>query len=112
MNPLPCPYVFPNGERCPGHIVNIEAFNADLSWALGEGGEWTFNHSQPRSQYHLFCSERDNHAGDRRPEQMNCYLSGMPDDLLSLVTTHARQHSSEPELPSGESLPEVRPRPV
>jgi hypothetical protein len=103
MTPVPCPYVFPNGERCPGHIVRVEAFNADLSWALGEDGAWTFSHSQPRSQYHLFCSERGNHAGGRRPEQMNLYLIGMSDDLSALVTAHAGQHSSEPELPFGES---------
>ena len=102
MAPFPCPYLFPNGQRCPGHVVRVEAFHADLSWALGENGEWTFSHSQPRSQYHLFCSEKGNHDGDRRPEQMNVYLSGMSDDLLALVTAHARQHGSEPELPLDE----------
>ena len=86
----PCPYVYPKGERCPGHIVRVEAFNADLSWAVDDSGRWTFNHSQPRSHYHLFCSEKGNHAGDRHPEQMKCYLSGIPDDLLTLIASNAQ----------------------
>jgi hypothetical protein len=102
MTRFPCPYVFPEGQRCPGHILRVKALNADLSWVLGENGEWTFNHSQPRSQYHLYCSERGDHAGDKRPEQMKRYLSGLPEDLLVLVTAHAGQ-STEPELPLGES---------
>ena len=28
MTPFPCPYVYPNGQRCPGQIVRIEALNA------------------------------------------------------------------------------------
>ena len=32
MATLPCPYLLPNGQRCPGHILKIEASNADLSW--------------------------------------------------------------------------------
>jgi len=104
MATLPCPYLLPNGQRCPGHIVKIEAFNADLSWTFHESGKWTFNHSQPRSQYRLFCSEKGDHTGDCRPEQMNLYLSGMPDNLLTLATAHARQ-ASEPELPLGDIAP-------
>jgi hypothetical protein len=102
MTPFPCPYLSPNGQRCPGHIVRVEALNADLSWALRENGDWKLNHSQPRSQYHLYCSERGDHSGDKRPEQMKRYLSRLPDDLMLLVTAHARQ-SNEPELPLGES---------
>jgi len=64
MATLPCPYLLPNGQRCPGHIVKIEAFNADLSWSFHESGKWTFNHSQPRSQYRLFCSEKGDHMGN------------------------------------------------
>jgi hypothetical protein len=40
--------------------------------------------------------------GDKRPEQMKRYLSGLPEDLLVLVTAHVGQ-STEPELPVGES---------
>ena len=83
MTPFPAPYVFPDSRLCPGHLVKIEAFNADLSWVFGESGGWTFKHSQPRSRYQLFCSERGDHAGDSLPEQMKCYLSGMSDDLLA-----------------------------
>ena len=35
---------------------------------------------------------------------MNLYLSGMPDNLLTLATAHARQ-ASEPELPLGDIAP-------
>jgi hypothetical protein len=91
MAPPPCPYVYPNGDKCPGHIVRVEAFNADLSWALDETGNWRFSHSQPRSQYLLFCSEKGNHAEDGRPEQMKCYTTGMPDDLLIVIASSAQQ---------------------
>ena len=58
MFPLPCPYVSPKGERCPGDIVKVEAFNADLRWTFDESGNWTFNRSQPRSEYHLSAPRR------------------------------------------------------
>ena len=108
MTPFPCPYVFPDSRRCPGHLVKIEAFNADLSWVLGESGGWVFNHAQPRSRYQLFCSERSGHAADSLPEQMKCYLSGMPDGLLAVVTALTRGSiPTEPELPVGEARPDA-----
>jgi len=109
MSPLPCPYVSPKGERCPGHIVKVEAFNADLSWTFDESGNWTFHHSQPRSQYHLFCSEKGNHADDRRPEQMKCYLSSMPDDLLIVITSSAEPPETVQAVPN--AVPEAAPMP-
>jgi hypothetical protein len=62
-DPLPVPVPVSRGSTVSGSHLKSEALNADLSWVLGENGEWTFNHSQPRSQYHLYCSERSDHAG-------------------------------------------------
>jgi hypothetical protein len=91
MAHFPCPYVHTNGDQCPGHIVKVEAFNADLRWTFDESGNGTFNHSQPRSQYHLFCSERGNHADDSGTEQMQCYIISMPDELLVVIGACAEQ---------------------
>jgi hypothetical protein len=49
MTRFPCPYVFPDGRRCPGHIVKIEAFHADLSWLLVKA---MLGHSVTRSRAH------------------------------------------------------------
>ena len=99
MASFPCPYVYPSGSGCGGRVVKVEAFNADLRWSLDESGKSTFSHSQPRSHYHLFCSEKGNHADDRHPEQMMCYTMNMPDDLLVVILSSAEQsESTEPVL--------------
>jgi hypothetical protein len=36
-DPIPCPFVHANGECCAGHIVEVQAFKADLRWAVGPG---------------------------------------------------------------------------
>jgi hypothetical protein len=41
----------------------MKAYKADLTWQPGEGGVWHFSRQPPRSHYHLFCSEKGNHAG-------------------------------------------------
>ena len=96
MAQFPCPYVSPNGDRCPGHIVKVKAFNADLRWTFDESGNWTIKHSQPRSQYHLFCSEKGNHADDSGAEQMQCYTGSLPDELLVVISTTAEQFEMGP----------------
>ncbi len=62
---IPCPFVYAKGKKCTGHVVRVEAYKADISWNYRDGA-WRFAVGGPRSHYHLFCSEKDNHAGVRR----------------------------------------------
>jgi len=45
-------------------FVRIELYKADLTWDADAASRWRFGFRQ-RSHYHLFCSEKGNHA--RRP---------------------------------------------
>ena len=64
---IPCPFVYSRGKQCPGHIVRVEAYKADLEWNFRADDAWFFGWT-PRSHYHLFCSEKDNHAGANRED--------------------------------------------
>lgn len=82
----PCPYVYKNGKRCPGHIVRVEAYKADLKWSFDkEQGQWNFTWDEPRSHYHLFCSEKDNHAGFGREDALKFYLGQLPEGLRNVI---------------------------
>ena len=83
---IPCPYDYAKGKRCTGHIVGVEAFKADISWVLRDG-RWVLNWGQPRSHFHLLCSERHSHAGFSRPDsdQMKFYYDQLPDALRAVV---------------------------
>jgi hypothetical protein len=63
--------------------VRVEAFKADLSWELQPDGRWQFDYSQPRSHFHVFCSEKGNHAGYSKPDnyQMKFYFGDLPPGL-------------------------------
>ena len=65
---IPCPFEYANGKRCGGDIVKVEAYNADLEWELQEDGSSKFSFGHPRSHYHVFCSEKGNHAGFGRSD--------------------------------------------
>jgi len=82
-NRIPCPFVYANKRRCPGHIVRVEAYKADITWTPDENGRWRPSIGEVRSHYHLFCSERENHAGSGRGDspKMKCYLNELPDGL-------------------------------
>jgi hypothetical protein len=84
---IPCPFVYARGKRCTGHIVEVRAFKADLSWTMDASGKWTFNAGEPRSHYHLRCSEKGNHAGYDRPdaEQLKYYASDLPPELFAVI---------------------------
>src|ERR1035437_6736073 len=96
----PCPFVYAKGKRCFGHIVRIEAFKADLAWHCADDGKWSFAVGEPRSHYHLYCSEKDNHAGYGRPDAaaMKFYFQDLPPTLqkavshLSLASEPRRGH--------------------
>jgi hypothetical protein len=85
---IPCPFVYAKGKPCSGHIIRVEAYRADLEWSVNDTGEWRLTVSGPRSHYHLFCSEKGNHAGYRRQDdsQLKYYFSQMPDELLRAMS--------------------------
>ena len=85
--PIPCPFVYANGKRCTGHIVRVEAYKADLSWGLGDDGRWSFSSRPPRSHYHLFCSEKGNHAGMNRADdsRLKFYYNELPDEVRAVI---------------------------
>lgn len=80
---IPCPFVYANGKRCTGHVTHVEAYKADISWSLQPDGTWKFGWNEPRSHFHLFCSEKGNHAGYGRPDagQMKLYWDQLPEGL-------------------------------
>jgi len=84
---VPCPFVYANGRRCPGQIVRVEAYKADLAWSLQSDGTWSFQWDRPRSHFHLFCSEKGNHAGTIRGDdsRMKFYLDRLPDTVQQVM---------------------------
>jgi len=88
MSMIPCPFVYANGKRCTGHVVRVEAYKADITWAPDKvTGEWKMETGQPRSHYHLFCSEKENHAGYRGPDsgKMKFYWEHLPEELRNVI---------------------------
>jgi hypothetical protein len=81
-----CPFIYANGRKCPGHIIRVEAYKADITWTPGEDGKWRPSVGEPRSHYHLFCSEKGNHVGARGEDhpRMKCYLGQLPEGLCLL----------------------------
>lgn len=83
--PIPCPFVYSRGKRrCTGHIVKVDAYKADLEWAPRKEGTWRIGW-EPRSHYHLFCSEKGNHAGAVREDAVKLYWDGLPEQLRNAM---------------------------
>ena len=93
MKTIPCPFVYANGRKCPGHITRVEAYGVEIEWCPDSQGNWQLSISQPRSHYHLFCSEKGNHAGVRGSdsEQMNFYGNKLPEDLKLALRESVRR---------------------
>jgi len=71
-----CPFVYANGRRCTGHITRIEGYKADVTWIPDAKGKWRPSVGEPRSYYHLFCSEKETHAttaSSDHPQMMKRY---------------------------------------
>jgi hypothetical protein len=87
---VPCPFVYSNGKPCGGHIVRVEAYKASLAWTLCDDSAWRFEFAE-RSHFHLFCSEKGNHAGHARPDnpQMKFHWRQLPKALQELVVATA-----------------------
>ncbi len=93
---IPCPFVYANGKKCAGHVVRVEAYKADIEWAVDADGKWVFSVDAPRSHYHVFCSAKDNHAGVSGPDndQMKFYLDELPDALTVAMAEAERHHKA------------------
>ena len=85
---FPCPFTYASGDPCTGHIAGVEAFKAELSWERQEDGTWRFFFGQPRSHFHVYCSEKGNHAGYKRGDdsRMKFYADQLPDELWQAMT--------------------------
>ncbi len=83
---IACPFVYANGRVCPGNAVRIEAYKADLAWSVNDDGTWSFD-LRLRSHFHVFCSEKGNHAGFRRqdPEAMKFWFDQLPAELKEVL---------------------------
>jgi hypothetical protein len=82
---IPCPFVYANGRKCPGHVTSVAAFKCDVSWKPDADGRWRPAIGQMRSHYHLSCSEKGTHAenfGREDSPQMKVY--NLPDGLTLL----------------------------
>jgi hypothetical protein len=80
---IPCPFVYANGRKCHGHITHVEAYKCDIVWSPDDDGKWRPSVNEIRSHYHLFCSDKGNHAGYKRQdsERMKCYMDQLPEGL-------------------------------
>ena len=86
MTTVPCPYRYKNGKSCTGSIVRVEAYKADVWWVLDQQtGAWSFSVGEPRSHFHLFCSERGNHASKGRPDALKYYYRDLPAELRAII---------------------------
>jgi len=90
MKTVPCPYVYKSGKRCTGTITRVEAYKADLVWDRDADGSWNLLWDRPRSHYHLFCSEKWNHAGVGRSDALKYYDSDLPEDLERIIGASRR----------------------
>jgi len=86
---IPCPFVYANGKKCTGHVVRVEAYKADIHW-VAENGVWHFWVGQPQSHYHVFCSEKSNHAGIGREDRLKFYFDKLPEQLQAVVSKRSR----------------------
>jgi hypothetical protein len=80
---IPCPFIYGNGKSCPGYVARIEAYKADLEWSF-DGSGWSFDF-RPRSHYHVFCSEKGNHAGYKRGDRLKLYYDQLPAALQDVI---------------------------
>jgi hypothetical protein len=80
---IPCPFQYSSGKQCAGHVVRVEAYKADIVYALDDDGNWGVSIRPPRSHYHVFCSEKGNHAGYGQADdsRMKFYYQDLPHAL-------------------------------
>jgi hypothetical protein len=83
---IACPFVYANGRACTGHVVRVEAYKADLTWSADADDTWSFDF-RPRSHYHVFCSEKGNHAGFRHqdPNALKFWFDTLPAPIQRIL---------------------------
>ena len=81
MSKVKCPFVYANGEHCTGHVISVEAFKADLEWTPDSDGRWKLSVNLPRTHFHLYCSEKNNHAGAYGPDRLKFWFDDLPAEL-------------------------------
>jgi len=67
-------------------VVRVEAYKADVTWSVDKDGHWDFDF-HPRSHYHVFCSEKGNHAGFRRQdaEGLKFWFNTLPEPIRQIL---------------------------
>jgi len=83
---IPCPFIYANGRTCAGYVVRFEVYKADLSWTTDADGAWNFQF-RPRSHFHVFCSDKGNHAGFRRqdPNTLKFWFDTLPEEIQQII---------------------------
>ena len=83
---VPCPFTYADGRRCTGHVRRVEVYHCKIFWEQRDDGSWLFDY-QPGTHYHLFCSEKDNHAGIRRgdDERMKFWPQHLPEEVAEAI---------------------------
>jgi hypothetical protein len=81
---IPCPYVYARGRKCTGYVVKVAAFNADIEWRFNDG-EWKFSAGCPKSHYHVYCSEKGNHAGAIGDDALKFYFQNLPEQIAAVI---------------------------
>jgi ribosomal protein L24E len=83
---IACPFVYANGRVCKGHVDRVEVYKAKMTWSSDADGTWSFDFRHD-SHYHLFCSEKGNHAGSRRqdPKKMKFWLDELQPSLQMVI---------------------------
>ena len=92
---IPCPFKYANGKPCTGEVVRVEAYKADLAWWKHEGS-WHFDYGRPRSHFHVFCSEKGNHAGMRSDDsRMKFYYDQLPAAIQTAMSEGEKGQTPE-----------------
>ena len=75
---LECPFVYANGKKCPGRIVD---------WCLYGGASF-----ETTRRVRLWCSEKDDHEGSRKsfPRRMDFYPDKLPKLICEAVFANPR----------------------
>ncbi len=97
-----CPFRYPNGKACTGHVVRVDLHAAVVVWLPREDGEWVCELS-PSSRYRVYCSEKGTHAAVRR--QMSFYLSNLPPALKQVILSASVTWPGHRPLAGGPSRP-------
>ncbi len=97
---IACPFLYDNGEQCTGHIVRIEVYKVDIAFSADDNGDWmpSFT-SEPRSHFHMVCSEKGYHAGSMRPDDspLKFYFDELPEKIRASIKKHWRETYREPK---------------